>query len=1584
MQLSLLIGQSIISKNSLHDYLWRSVSKASFHHHFNSIDPALSHRYASPSRLLVFRCLTHLARALPPSEPDPSTASPDHSGAASAASAARPVTEAFHRQGTVSGTLSNVLLQLCAYPASMVFTKLSEAKFRFFQRLCKPLPKIFNHLDQHRNASQPFNNFQSVREQTSTISESIGSTKSFSSVFVIDPENKYDDDDSPSDPFQSVSDAAAHPASDSSNHFSGSNLPPSPDKFRVPTVIRDLPLPEQYASDMLRARRPDRPCAPTFTEAPERTVYSNVTMATPKSRVPAFYQPVILRGPNGEAFRCLAFVDTGAEFSHISPALVRTLGCSTRQSTTEVVKTADSASSPSIFTSEHVSIWSKSIAVQHHFRVLNLPSETAPHILLGRELLEVFGISLIGLTADASDPNHHADSDHYFDLERQPHVFSTADDKLPPELEAERSVIREKLRDLLRVNEFLVPDNSFINYDNSEVRILHHPDTPPSFVRQYRNATKSHLDEHITKQVDDWVSSGKLVPWNNDVHGPWPRYNMPLLPVVTKNPDGSIRKVRVCVDARGINHNIINNESPLPDITHIYAKFTGKRFFTELDMSQCFLQFRVLPEHQHKLAVQWHGKTYVFAGAPFGLKHLSSHVQRIMTEIFADFPFVDIYIDNIIIASDTLDEHLAQVSAVIERCNAMNIRLSFTKSAEKLVCQSLKLLGSIISADGRRPDPDKIATVRDWPLPTSKSDLLSFLCLANYIRPHVRHFADLAAPLSAMTGSKSVLEWNDSTRSSFDLLRQAIASCPRLNNPDLTKPIALAVDSSITGIGACLFQPAVTGEQPTANNIISFSSRALHKYERNYSVYKLELNALVFGLRAFDDYLYGRHFTLYTDHHSLIFLNKQRDLNRNVRNWFTQIMEFDFDIFHVPGHINVVPDVLSRRYTSLWGVSPPMSFIPNLSSSPLLSVVSLISTIQKSPHLSVAALVSAAHHRLPSAPRAQLGSVRFNPIVSEIIYHSSGTPNAKYFEQNDIALLPDFSVSSDFVSSDSASASDLFDSPMPVFAPRPPSFVCFLNKLQPRTAPLNPLRMPKTEEAQIELIRKHHALKGHFGERNVYSSLVREGYHWPDMQSQIRRVIQSCRACMHWNSTKRIYHPLRPLKASLPWDSVGLDIITSFEPFGDKSCIMILTDVFTSFSILRALPDRSAKSVAGALHQIIGDVGPPRLIQSDGEGAFVSEVVQSLITDYGALQRAIPAYNPRSAGKVEAHVKIASITLRKLMHDCGTQDWPALLPFAQLCMNTKHKDLTNSSPFVLFYNRTANEFESYVNTDVPAPTAEHRAAWSERQQHLHELVFPAVRQVTNHHQHQYITRFNQQHNVTSQHLPTGALVMLHDVVRTTKNQPPWLGPYTIARVTPLGMYTLRDFAGGIYHRDVTRDQLKVVDSDDIKSDDLQTHYVDRILNHRNRGSKREYLIAWADCSTPTWEPAENLDDLQSLTSAYFANLKRLPRAPKQRAQQQSDSNSSSSDTNSSAPIISSASSSDLPPSKSSSSSSSTAYQQSNISSKRRRRAPAVPAVSSPEFSVSSSSSAHSHSSDALPTRRSRVPNSRLRDSVVFD
>jgi len=1178
--------------------------------------------------------------------------------------------------------------------------------------------------------------------------------------------------------------------------------PPAP---LLPTSV-DFILPDESTN----LQPPTAMLPPQFTERrdnPDDTVGTRPTstygVILPPARTamtrPPYYTALAIRGPNNKLLEFYGFYDSGSNKTMITPSLATLLGITAATDSTSLRTIAASDRAISYWSNESVTLWHGTNYAVHldSVGIMDMPSNTVPYMLISRDLGESIGITVQGLEHrfPTELAGNTADGD-FKDLNDRNAQRVSDVDNLSPEMAAARDPVRARLQADLDALRQAVPINSFISHPRATVQVLHQPGTPPAYKKQYGGKHKSLLDTYITHQVDLWLDNGKLVKWDPEKHGYSPVYNMPLLPVVTRDPSGQIKKVRVCVDARHVNIGIVNDDTPLPNISRLFSDMASNKWFSEFDMESAFNQFPVDEASQHKLAVNWKGNVYCFAGAPFGLKHISAHVQRVLGEIFADMPFVRIYVDNLIVASPDLASHEEHCRRFIERCLKYKILLSPDKC--KLCFTKLKTLGNIITERGVCADPEKVATVQRWELPSTPKELSSFLSFSNYLRGYVRHYADLAAPLDAMRCRKE-LHWTPILIDYFHRLKHAIANAPALNFPDYDRPFALAVDSSITGIGAVLFQPKNSGDRPDVDNIIAFCSRSLKTYEKRYSVYKLELNALVYGLQQYEDILFGRHFTVLTDHQSLTYLHTQRDLHRTLRNWYATVCEFDFDIIHIPGHLNVLADTLSRMYEREWG---------------------LVTNTDKSD-------APAAHH-------AHVFFLDDSPI-----------PDTNWYDMD-----------------------------------CPPGGSIFHATAEPLDRNTTPVRIPATDEERRRLITAAHA-EGHFGTRAVHAALRRDGVSWMGMSRMIKDICASCRQCQSWNASRAIFHPTRSPRAILPWDQIQLDTITSFaekpsEPDGARY-ILIITDVFTSFCILEPMLDKSATTVARALWKSIGIFGPPKEIHSDNGTEFGAEVIRSLIQNaaVGSAQRFITAYNPHQSGKVESHVKIAISALRRMIDTEQTPAWSSLLPMVQLFINSKHRTATNSSPFALMFNRAHNAFQYYTQLDVDTVSPLSFADWLARQQHLHTVIFPVI----GNRLHALQAKYHKAHEVkrltTTKALPNGTIVMVKDMLRKDKSDPPFVGPYMVMRCTTAGAYTLKDAAGGLFHRDVSRHHLKIVTSDAFVKDFDEAQYVSAIVGHEVRDGRIHYLTQFVGFQDPEWVPEENIDDKQ-LIRRYLATKKVIP------------------------------------------------------------------------------------------------------------
>lgn len=177
------------------------------------------------------------------------------------------------------------------------------------------------------------------------------------------------------------------------------------------------------------------------------------------------------------------------------------------------------------------------------------------------------------------------------------------------------------------------------------------------------------------------------------------------------------------------------------------------------------------------------------------------------------------------------------------------------------------ILGHLVSKDGIRPDPNKTAAVEAFKAPRSTRELRSFLGLCSYFRRFIPAFADVAFPLTSLLRQRAHFEWTHHCETSFNQLKFLLTSQPILRHFDPCAPTELHTDASSIGIGAVLVQRYNQKE-----HVIAYASRTLSKPERNYTVTEQECLALVFAVQRFRSYLYGRHFQVLTDHHSLCWL----------------------------------------------------------------------------------------------------------------------------------------------------------------------------------------------------------------------------------------------------------------------------------------------------------------------------------------------------------------------------------------------------------------------------------------------------------------------------------------------------------------------------------------------------------------------------------------------------------------------------------------------------------------------------------------------------------------------------------------
>ena len=422
-------------------------------------------------------------------------------------------------------------------------------------------------------------------------------------------------------------------------------------------------------------------------------------------------------------------------------------------------------------------------------------------------------------------------------------------------------------------------------------------------VRQPARRLPFHQKEEVRHLLDDMLSRDIVEP----SQGPW---SSPI--VLVKKKDGS---TRFCIDFRKVNNLTRKDAQPLPRIDDTLDTMGEACYFSTLDLASGYWQVALDPNDKEKTAFATPFGLYQLRVMPFGLCNAPATFQRLMEQVLAGLHWTCclIYLDDIIVFSRSVPEHLSKLREVLSRLKGAGLKVKQLKC--HLLRRSVQYLGHILSARGVETDPEKIRCIADWPVPTCSKELKQFLGLSSYYRRFVKGFAQLASPLYALV-NKREWEWSDSCSDAFLELKKKLMTSPLLALPRFNLDFILDTDASGEGLGAVLSQ-VIEGRE----HVIAYASRVLTKSERKYCATRREMLALVWATRHFRPYLYGRRFTLRTDHNSLRWLHNFKEPEGQVARWLELLSEFDYTVIHHrPGAQHQNADSLSRKPCSQCGM----------------------------------------------------------------------------------------------------------------------------------------------------------------------------------------------------------------------------------------------------------------------------------------------------------------------------------------------------------------------------------------------------------------------------------------------------------------------------------------------------------------------------------------------------------------------------------------------------------------------------------------------------------------------------------------
>lgn len=369
-------------------------------------------------------------------------------------------------------------------------------------------------------------------------------------------------------------------------------------------------------------------------------------------------------------------------------------------------------------------------------------------------------------------------------------------------------------------------------------------DSLPSVTRDYRRSEME--NQAINKEVQKMLKKKVIVPSSSD----WCSSV-----VLIKKPDESFR---FCVDYRGLNKLTVKDKYPLPRISELLDRLQGSRYFSTIDLKSGYWQLPLDERDAKKTAFMANGSLYEFTCLPFGVVNGPSSFMRFMHTVLRGLPRTMVYLDDVIVFSESEEQHMEDLANVLKRLDSYNLKISAKK------CQffqtEVEFLGFLVSGEGIRSDPEKVNVIKEWPQPTTAKQLMRFLGFCAFYHKFLKDLSMTAKPLYNLIRKNEDDVWTDATEEAFQTLKKQIMTLPMLAYPDPNLPYDLHCDASNHGLGAVLVQ---------IGRPVAYASRTLTPPELNYHTTEKECLAIVWALDYFHPYVFGANFTVYTDHSAL-------------------------------------------------------------------------------------------------------------------------------------------------------------------------------------------------------------------------------------------------------------------------------------------------------------------------------------------------------------------------------------------------------------------------------------------------------------------------------------------------------------------------------------------------------------------------------------------------------------------------------------------------------------------------------------------------------------------------------------------
>ena len=811
--------------------------------------------------------------------------------------------------------------------------------------------------------------------------------------------------------------------------------------------------------------------------------------------------------------------------------------------------------------------------------------------------------------------------------------------------------------------------------------------------------------------------------------------------------------LRLSVDYRGLNERTIKNRYPLPLVDEMLDRLSGAKVFSKIDVRDAYHRIPIREGDQWKTAFRTRYGHFEYLVMPFGLANAPATFQAYIHRALAGL--VDIvcivYLDDILVFSNNENEHWGHVQEVLKRLRDAKLYCKLSKCLFNQ--KQIHFLGYVVSAEGISMEPERVATIVEWPVPKSYHDIQVFLGFANFYRRFIHKYSSITAPITELLKGmekgrkKGPFIWTPAADAAFEDLKEAFVKGPMIRHWDPEKPCRLETDASGFGGAAVLSQYFVDEKGVGRWHPIAFYSFKFDGPQSRYSTPDQEMLVVVKAFEHRRHYLEGGVTTLVlTDHGNLqSFMKSSHKLtNRRQVAWLEKLAAYDFEIKYRTGNTNPA-DGPSRRPDYKRGndfIEHPFPTLerkewyqnlieddPDKVPNPSERVTAVVRNVSRVPAntTGTSSATDGAAHRVKAATHETVplyvepgvgGLVHLTPRVRVVrathaetaITEPQGSTveliaNAQERDAWTVNLLED-------IRGNRAGEEWMVGSENGLLYHRATESKKGKHRGTSNNADGSPrysLVAPRDPSLRAELLRIHHddPWGGHFGVEKT-DALLRRKYHWPGRYEDVKEYVKSCQTCELARSPRhKPYGELQPLQAPTePFQSITMDMITGLPPVTRSGkvfdAILVVVDRFTKFA--RYIPC-SKKLAAPDLFDLLDRewfkrFGYPEEIITDRGSVFSSDYWKTVCFYIKVRRNMSTAYHPQSDGQTEIQNQILEHYLRCYV-SFKQNDWPDWLQDAEVAYNRSMHSSTGMSPYYASFGKEPR----FVDDELAPPSS---------------------------------------------------------------------------------------------------------------------------------------------------------------------------------------------------------------------------------------------------------------------------------------